>query len=100
MEKIIKINSTLDASITDQMKDDVIATIEYSEPVDVYVDSNGNKVTGENLIKTTQQETSVKLLKERLNSLVQSKTTTEAEIAETNALIIEIKKEVNKKIPV
>lgn len=99
MEKIIKINSTLDASITDQMKDDVIATIEYSEPVDVYVDSNGNKVTGENLVKTTSREINIKQLKERKNNLIGVQTTTQAEIDIIDAEIAEISLAVNSKIP-
>lgn len=99
MEKIIKINSTLDASITDQMKEDIIATIEYSEPVEVYVDSNGNKVTGENLIKTTSKEINIKQLKERKNNLIGVQTTTQAEIDEIDAEIAEIKVAVNSKIP-
>lgn len=99
MEKIIKINSTLDASITDQMKDDVIATIEYSEPVDVYVDVNGNKVTGENLVKTTSKEINIKQLKERKTNLIGVQTTTQAEIDEIDAEIAEISLAVNSKIP-
>lgn len=99
MEKIIKINSTLDASITDQMKEDIIATIEYSEPVEVYVDSNGNKVTGENLIKTTSKETNIKQLKERRNNLIGVQTTTQAEIDAIDAEIAEIALAVNNKIP-
>lgn len=99
MEKIIKINSTLDASITDQMKEDIIATIEYSEPVDVYVDVNGNKVTGENLVKTTSKEINIKQLKERKNNLIGVQTTTQAEIDEIDAEIAEIALAVNNKIP-
>lgn len=99
MAKTIKINSTLDASITDQMKEDIIATIEYSEPVEVYVDSNGNKVTGENLIKTTSKEINIKQLKERKNNLIGVQTTTQAEIDEIDAEIAEIALAVNNKIP-
>lgn len=99
MAKTIKINSTLDASITDQMKEDVVATIEYSEPVDVYVDSNGNKVTGENLVKTTSREINIKQLKERKNNLIGVQTTTQAEIDIIDAEIAEISLAVNSKIP-
>lgn len=99
MAKTIKINSTLDASITDQMKEDIIATIEYSEPVEVYVDVNGNKVTGENLVKTTSREINIKQLKERKNNLIGVQTTTQAEIDIIDAEIAEIALAVNNKIP-